>query len=61
MTGWKTWLAALASIIYGVVGVMANLHDASTGMQFVLQGLALVGLGHKIEKARVRDERDHRI
>lgn len=50
MNGWKTWLAALASVTYGVAGIVTGLHDADTGAGFVINGLALVGIGHKIDK-----------
>jgi hypothetical protein len=50
MSGWKTKTAAGLSLIYGVVGIFLDLHDADTGMQFVVNGLGLLGLGHKIEK-----------
>jgi len=51
ISGWKTKTAALLSVAYGVIGIVCGLHDASTGAQFVVQGLGLLGIGHKIEKA----------
>ena len=51
MSGWKTWFVAFVSCLYGVVGMMAGLHEPSEGMRFIIEGLALVGIGHKIEKA----------
>ena len=51
MGGWKTWAAAGLSIVYGVVGFVLGLHDSSSMMGFVTAGLALVGLGHKIDKS----------
>lgn len=51
MGGWKTWTAAGLSVIYGVGGFIAGLHDADTMMTFVVAGLGMVGLGHKIEKS----------
>lgn len=51
MKGWKTWVTAMASVAWGAVGIWAGVHDASTGMGFIVFGLSLVGLGHKIEKA----------
>ena len=51
MTGWKTWTAAASSVLYGVVGLIFGLHSADVAMGFVVSGLALVGIGHKIEKS----------
>jgi len=50
MTGWKTKTAALLSIVYGVGGLLLDMHDADAAVQFIVQGLGLVGIGHKIEK-----------
>lgn len=50
MTGWKTWIAAALSICYGVFGWLLDLHGPDAMMSFVINGLALVGIGHKIEK-----------
>ncbi len=51
MTGWKTKSAAFLSILYGLAGWALGLHDMDTGMQFTINGMALLGVGHKIEKA----------
>ena len=53
MNGWKTKAAAIISILYGVIGLFLGMHDAESGMQFVIQGLGLLGIGHKIEKAGI--------
>ena len=50
MKGWKTWVAAAGSILWGVGGLLANLHDVDVCLAFVTGGLALVGIGHKVEK-----------
>ena len=50
-TGWKTWVAAGLSVVYGVVGFLVGLHDVEAMMGFIVAGLGLVGLGHKIEKS----------
>lgn len=52
MKGWKTWLAAGASVVYGIGGWIGGLHDADQASQFVIAGLALVGIGHKLDKAK---------
>ncbi|MDD5271099.1 MAG: hypothetical protein PHU14_00140 [Methylovulum sp.] len=50
LTGWKTKAAGLLSITYGAVGILLGLHEADTGMRFVVEGLGILGIGHKIEK-----------
>jgi hypothetical protein len=50
LTGWKTKTAGLLSITYGGLGILLGLHEADTGMQFVVNGLGILGIGHKIEK-----------
>lgn len=50
MTGWKTKAAAALAIFYGTLGIFVGLHDATTGVQFIVNGLGLLGIGHKIEK-----------
>lgn len=57
MTGWKTKSAAWLSVLYGVLGWVFDLHDISTGIDHVVFGLGLMGVGHKIEKAGVVSER----
>lgn len=52
MIGWKTWIAAALSICYGVFGWLLDLHGPDAMMQFVINGLALVGIGHKIDKSK---------
>ena len=52
MKGWKTWLAAGASIAWGIVGLATNLHDMDVAVGFITGGLALIGIGHKIEKTK---------
>lgn len=51
MSGWKTKTAALLSILYGSLGIVFGLHDLSTGAQFIINGLGIIGIGHKIEKS----------
>lgn len=52
MSGWKTKAAAGLSIVYGTAGIVLGLHDPATGVQFIVQGLGLLGIGHKIEKSK---------
>jgi len=49
MKGWKTWLAAACTAGLGVVSIYNG--DTESGMQQIIAALALVGIGHKIEKA----------
>lgn len=51
MGGYKTKLAAALSVFYGVAGLFLGIHDSDVCMQFVVNGLGLVGIGHKIDKA----------
>jgi hypothetical protein len=49
MKGWKTWIAALCT---GALGIMSILDgNVEGGLQQIVAGLALVGLGHKLDKA----------
>ncbi|WP_447978099.1 hypothetical protein [Candidatus Nitrospira bockiana] len=50
MKGWKTWVAAVGAIAWGVGGLLGGVHDADVAMGFVTTGLGLVGIGHKLEK-----------
>jgi len=57
MAGWKTWLAAIGMIATGVGLVIGgfladpqNWEMVQNGITMILAGLALIGIGHKIEK-----------
>ncbi len=50
LTGWKTKAAGLLSMGYGALGIMLGLHEPDVGMHFVVEGLGILGIGHKIEK-----------
>lgn len=50
MTGWKTWVAAIASMAYGAGGFIGGLHGPDVAVSFITGGLALIGIGHKVEK-----------
>ncbi len=58
MTGWKTKLAGIGMIvtglgivISGLVGDSFDFAKVKEGAQLILAGLAVLGLGHKIDKA----------
>lgn len=48
MRGWKTWLAAACTAGLGIVTILDG--DTMAGLQQIAGALALVGLGHKLEK-----------
>lgn len=48
MKGWKTWLAAACTAGLGIVTILDG--DTMAGLQQIAGALALVGLGHKLEK-----------
>lgn len=52
MTGWKTKAAALLSVSYGTLGLLLGMHDSDAAVQFIVQGIGLLGIGHKIEKTK---------
>ena len=58
MGGWKTWLAAIAGICTAVgmiiTGFLAEPMDwdmVGKGWAALIAALALIGIGHKVEKA----------
>jgi len=52
MKGWKTWIAGITSILYGIIGYIVEIHDPDAMVQFTTVGLGMIGLGHKIEKGK---------
>lgn len=50
MSGWKTWVAAVSAIVWGVGGFVSGTHGVDEAAAFVTGGLALVGIGHKVDK-----------
>ncbi len=46
--GTKTYLIALATIIYGISGMTIQAMNPQQGMQYVFIGLAAMGLRHAI-------------
>lgn len=51
MSGWKTWLAFVSAVVYAIGGFIAGSHDAQTMIQLLIGALAIIGIGHKVEKA----------
>ena len=50
MKGWKTWTAAAFTAGLGVLAIING--DVPMGVQQITAALAIVGLGHKIEKGK---------
>jgi len=52
MAGWKTWLAAILSILYGIgfCGIYSN--NWTEAITYILAGIGLIGVGHKIDKLK---------
>lgn len=50
MTGWKTSAAGALSILYGFFGYLYGAHEFEQAIHFIVEGLAILGIGHKIEK-----------
>ncbi len=48
MKGWKTWTAAGAMVVLGIVDIANG--DMPSGMTKISAALAMIGIGHKIEK-----------
>ena len=62
MTGWKTWVAAIGSMASGVamiaqafIGDVIQMDKVQEGVLLIIAGLALAGIGHKIEKAAPKE------
>ena len=60
MGGYKTWIAAIGTILTGLGMISACLtkeggfsfENIQGGVQTVLAGLALVGVGHKLDRIK---------
>jgi len=48
MKGYKTWLAVIGMVALGVVDIINGMPEA--GVTKIVGALALLGIGHKIEK-----------
>lgn len=59
MSGWKTKLAAGLSILYGIAGWLLDLHGFDQAMDYIITGIGLLGVAHKIEKAGRNYLREH--
>lgn len=60
MSGWKTWVAGIGTVLTGLGMIGAALTkeggfafaDLQNGMQTVLAGVAVLGIGHKIDRIK---------
>ena len=58
-SGWKTYVAGFGMILVGVGGIALHVSgsdssftlDFNQGIELLLAGLAVIGIGHKVEKA----------
>lgn len=50
MTGWKTMTAGVGMVLYGIAGALAGYHGLDQAVTYVMQGLAVLGIGHKLDK-----------
>ena len=56
MSGWKTWAAGIGMILAGIAQGLMSISgqgegDITSAIQTVTAGLAVIGIGHKIDKA----------
>ena len=60
MSGWKTWVAGIGTVLTGLGMIGAALSaeggfsfdSIQAGVQTVLAGLAVIGIGHKIDRIK---------
>jgi hypothetical protein len=62
MSGWKTWAGGIGAILGGLGRIGVALSDGfswaqdsqaiTEGWSLIAGGLAVIGIGHKIEKAK---------
>lgn len=52
-TGWKTYLSGALSIVWGIGGLYLGIHGPDVAIGFVVSGLGLIGLRHKLESIGV--------
>jgi hypothetical protein len=49
MKGWKTYTAATALAVLGILTIIQG--DVPGGIQQIVSAMALTGVGHKLDKA----------
>lgn len=50
MSGWKTWIAVIVTILYAVGGYVSGLHGTEVMMSLIVYALGLLGIGGKLSK-----------
>ena len=50
LSGYKTYIAAVGFIALGISQIMGG--DLDQGLQRIMEGLAIFGIGHKLEKGK---------
>jgi len=58
MKGWKTWSGGIGLVLTGVGIILKGLSEGTfdgmtEGIGFISSGFAVIGIGHKIEKAEL--------
>ncbi len=56
MKGIITWLGIAVSLIYGIGGYFAELHNMDAMMGFVTASVGMLGIGRKVEKVGKANE-----
>ena len=54
--GWKTALAGILSITWGIGGWVTGVHDFNEAMNYLISGFSILGVGHKLDKLREESE-----
>lgn len=48
--GYKTYVAGVASVVFGVSGLLSGQLDMTAAWGFIIAGLTTLGVGHKVQK-----------
>jgi len=50
MSGWKTWLGVIVTIVGTMYGMYNGTIDVATGIQAIGASVGVIGIGHKLDK-----------
>ncbi len=50
LNGWKTYVLSVASVVYGISGVVLGQFDANAGIAFIMAGLMGASFRHGLPK-----------
>lgn len=50
--GWTTAISGIASVLFGVSGLVLGQLEMEQGVTFIVGGLGILGIGSKIEKMK---------